>query len=156
MANLNQCDNRLLNELVKDCITYNLDTNEAVQYITARYGKPVAASSYKARKARVLSDESTNIWLNNFTRIGYVKNHQQDIETISKIRDDSMHQLQIEIDRQPNRDEYKILKLKQDIRDNTQLLSELNLGTPIISAIKAKLEQRKQNDNNTQTVQVSQ
>ena len=59
-----------------------------------------------------------------------------------------MHQLQIEIDKQ-SRDEYKILKLKQDIRDNTQLLSELNLGTPIISAIKSKLE-------NAKTLQVSQ
>jgi hypothetical protein len=96
MANLNQRDNRLLNELVKDCITYKLDTNEAVQYIQARYGKPVAASSYKARKVRVLSDESTNIWLNNFTRIGFVQSHEQDISTISKLRDDSMHQLQIE------------------------------------------------------------
>jgi hypothetical protein len=150
MANLNQRDNRLLNELVKDCITYKLDTNEAVQYITARYGKPVAASSYKARKAHVLSDESTNIWLNHFTRIGFLKNHQTDIETINKIRDDSMHQLQTEIDKE-SRDEYKILKLKADIRDNTQLLSELNLGTPIISAIKAKLEQQ-----NAKTLQVSQ
>jgi hypothetical protein len=154
MANLNQRDNRLLNELVKDCITYKLDTNEAVEYIQARYGKSVAASSYKARKARVLSDQSTNIWLNNFTRIGFVQSHQQDISTISKLRDDSMHQLQIEIDK-PDRDEYKILKLKQDIRDNTQLLSELNLGTPIISALKAKLEQR-QNDNPTKAIQISQ
>ena len=148
MGNLNQRDNRLLNELVKDCITYKLDTNEAVQYIQTRYGKPVAASSYKARKARVLSDDSTNLWLSNFTRIGFVQSHQTDIETISKIRDDSMHQLQIEIDK-PDRDEYKILKLKQDIRDNTQLLSELNIGTPIISAIKSKLE-------NAKTLQVSQ
>ena len=153
MANLNQRDNRLLNELVKDCITYKLDTNEAVQYIEARYGKPVAASSYKARKARVLSDDSTNIWLNHFTRIGFLKNHQSDIETINKIRDDSMHQLQIEVSKQ-DRDEYKILKLKADVRDNTQLLSELNLGTPIISAIKAKLESK--NDSNTKTLQVSQ
>ena len=148
MGNLNQRDNRLLNELVKDCITYKLDTNEAVQYIQTRYGKPVAASSYKARKARVLSDDSTNLWLSNFTRIGFVQSHQTDIQTINKIRDDSMHQLQIEIDKQ-SRDEYKILKLKQDIRDNTQLLSELNLGTPIISAIKSKLE-------NAKTLQVSQ
>ena len=77
-----------------------------------------------------------------------MQSHQTDIETISKISDDSMHQLQIEIDK-PDRDEYKILKLKQDIRDNTQLLSELNLGTPIISAIKSKLE-------NAKTLQVSQ
>ena len=34
------------------------------------------------------------------------------------------------------------MKLKQDIRDNVKLLSELGLGTPIISAIKAKLERQ--------------
>ena len=31
------------------------------------------------------------------------------------------------------------MKLKQDIRDNVKLLSELGLGTPIISAIKVKV-----------------
>jgi len=90
----------------------------------------------------------------HFTRIGFVKNHQHDIEVIEKIRDDSMHQLQIEIAK-PNRDEYKILKLKDNIIETTKLLSELNLGTPIISAIKAKLEANKNNDNNTKTVQIS-
>ena len=50
-----------------------------------------------ARKARVLSDESTNIWLNNFPRISCVKNHQEEIETIKMLRDNSMRQLQIEV-----------------------------------------------------------
>lgn len=50
-----------------------------------------------------------------------------------------------------NRNEDQILKIKQDIRDNVKLLSELGLGTPIISAIKAKLE-----ENNVKAVQVSQ
>jgi hypothetical protein len=151
MSKITRNDSRFLNELIKDCITYKLSESEAVQYIETRYGKPIAIPTYKARKARVLSDESTNIWLHNFTRIGYVKNHQHDIEVIEKLRDDSMHQLQIEISRQ-SRDEYKILKLKNDIRENTQLLSELNLGTPIVSAIKAKLEQK--NDNNTKAIQI--
>ena len=48
---------------------------------------------------------------------------------------------------QADRDEDKLSKLKQDIRENTKLLSELNLGTPIISAIKARIEQtEKQKD----------
>ena len=155
MSNLTHNDNRLLNELVKDCITYRLKEPEAMRYIAIRYGKSIALPTFRRRKASVLSDESTNMWLNNFTRIGFVKNHQQDIEVIQKLRDDSIRQLFIEQIRKP-RDEYKILKLKQDIRDNTQLLSELNLGTPIISAIKAKLESQKQIDSNTKTLQVSQ
>jgi len=139
---------RFLNSLVQDCITFNLDTKESLAYIKARYGRRISRASYNRRKANISSDLTTDTWLNHFTRIGFVKNHQQDISTIGKLRDDSMHQLQIEIDK-PNRDEYKILKLKQDIRDNTHLLSELNLGTPIISAIKAKLEQKE----NVETLQ---
>ncbi|MEP6576408.1 MAG: hypothetical protein ABJB85_08280 [Nitrososphaerota archaeon] len=48
------------------------------------------------------------------------------------------------------RDEFKISRLKNDIRENAKLLSELGLGTPIISAIKAKLEE------NAKTIQISQ
>ena len=51
-----------------------------------------------------------------------------------------MHQLFIESSKH-DRNEVMILKLKQDIRENIKLLSELGLGTPIVSAIKSKLEQ---------------
>jgi hypothetical protein len=137
--------NNFLNSLVQDCIIFNLDTKESLLYIKARYGKPISRASFNRRKASILSDHSTDIWLHNFTRIGYVKNHQQDIQVIRKLRDDSLKQLQTEIDK-PSRDEYKILRIKQDIRDNTHLLSELNSGTPIISAIKAKVEGNNRNE----------
>ena len=143
-------DNKFINSLVQDCITFRLTETESLEYIKTRYGKSISSPSFNRRKANVSSDPSTQTWLNHFSRVGFLKNHQTDIETINKIRDDSMHQLQIEIDK-PDRDEYKILKLKSDIRDNTQLLSELNLGTPIISAIKAKLESK-----DAKTLQVSQ
>ena len=51
-----------------------------------------------------------------------------------------MHQLFIESTKH-DRNEVMILKLKLDIRENIKLLSELGLGTPIVSAIKSKLEQ---------------
>jgi hypothetical protein len=54
---------------------------------------------------------------------------------------------------QENRDEDKIMKLKQDVRDNVKLLSELGLGTPIISAIKSKLQQSERQED-VKTVQV--
>jgi len=52
-----------------------------------------------------------------------------------------MHQLQKEISK-PNRDERKILALKDSIMESTKLLVELDMGTPIISAIKTKLESK--------------
>ena len=141
-------DNKFLNSLVQDCITFRLTETESLEYIKTRYGKTISAPSFNTGKAKVSSDLSTETWQTHFIRIGFVKNHQQDISTISKIRDDSMHQLQIEITK-TNRDEYKILKLKDNIIETTKLLSELNLGTPIVSSLKPKLEQ------NAKTLQVS-
>jgi CHAT domain-containing protein len=144
---ITQTENKFLNELVLDCITYRLGEREALEYIRIRF-KEISESSYKQRKAHVLSDESTQIWLNHFTRIGFVQHHKEQIEVIQKIQDDSLRQVFIETNRN-NRNENVILRLKNDIRENAKLLSELGLGTPIISAIKAKLQ-----DKNAETIQV--
>ena len=113
--------------------------------------KQVSLSSYKHRKAKVLSEDANQMWLKHFTRIGFVQHHKEQLETIQKIQDDSLRQFLIEINHnQDNRDEDKIMKLKQDIRDNVKLLSELGLGTPIISAIKAKL----QSQEDAKTIQI--
>jgi hypothetical protein len=137
---IKKSENKLLNELVKDCITYRLTETEALDYIKARYDNKISLASYKRRKALFRSDLSTQVWLNDFTRIGYVINHRQHMAHINQIRDDSMHQFYIEINK-PNRDERKILALKDSIMESTKLLVELDLGTPIISAIKSRLEQ---------------
>ncbi len=143
-----QTETKFLNELVKDCITYRLSEEEALEYIRIRFHR-ISESSYKQRKGHVLADESSQVWLNHFTRIGFVQHHKEQMEHIQRLQDDSLKQFFIETIRH-ERDEHKILSLKQDIRDNVKLLSELGLGTPIISAIKAKLEE------NAKTIQVSQ
>jgi hypothetical protein len=144
---LTQTESKFLNELVLDCITYRLHEGEALEYIKIRF-KEISESSYKQRKATVLSDESTQVWLNHFTRIGFVQHHKEQIEVIQKIQADSLKQFYVETQKE-TRDEFKISRLKNDIRENAKLLSELGLGTPIISAIKAKLQ-----DKNAETIQV--
>ena len=79
-------ETKFLNELIKDCITYRLSEQEALQYIGIRFHK-ISESSYKQRKANVLSEESTQVWLNHFTRIGFVQHHKEQIEVIQKIQD---------------------------------------------------------------------
>jgi hypothetical protein len=135
-------DKKLLNELVKDCITYKLTESEALQYIELRYGKKISVRSYKRRKAFVKSDTSTQLWLNHFTRVGFVKSHQGHLNSINKIRDELMHQLEKEISNKNNRDEDKILKIIDRIMEATKLLVGLDMGSPIIAEIKAKLEQK--------------
>ena len=134
---------RFLNSLIQDSITYRLTINESLAYIKSRLGKEISEPCYKKRKAKVLSDESTNLWLNHFTRIGFVTSHKESIENIQRLLNDSLRQFLIQTSRRTEqRDEDIILKLKSDIRENTKLLSELSLGTPILASIKAKLEQK--------------
>ena len=136
---ITQTENKFLNSLVIDTITYRLGTQESLLYIQSRF-KRISERSYKQRKARALGEDSIQIWLNYFTRVGFVKHHKEQIESIQKLQDDSLGQFFIESNRN-SRNEDLIIKLKQDIRDNTKLLSELGLGTPIISAIKTKLQE---------------
>ena len=63
---LTQTENKFLNELVLDCIAYRLTEPEALRYIEARFHR-ISETSYKQRKASVLSDKSTQVWLNHFT-----------------------------------------------------------------------------------------
>ena len=137
---ITETENKFLNSLVVDSIIYRLSTEESLSYIQTRF-KKISEASYKKRKAAVLSDESTQVWLNYFTRIGFVQHHKEQMEHIQRVEEDSMRQFFVETIK-GNRNEDRILKLKQDIRDNVKLLSELGLGTPVISAIKAKLERQ--------------
>jgi mevalonate kinase len=138
VADITETESKFLNELVLDCITYRLSKDEALDYIETIFHR-ISESSYKQRKASVLSDESTQVWLNRFTRIGFVQHHKEQIEVIQKVQADSLRQLFTETTKE-NRNENMILRVKNDIRENAKLLSELGLGTPIISAIKSKMQ----------------
>jgi hypothetical protein len=145
---ITETENKFLNSLVVDSIIYRLSTEESLSYIQTRF-KKISEASYKKRKAAVLSDESTQVWLNHFIRIGFIQHHKEQMEHIHRVEEDSISQFFVETTK-GNRNEDRILKLKQDIRDNVKLLSELGLGTPIISAIKAKLERQE----DAKTIQV--
>jgi len=134
-------EGKLLNELIKDCITYHLTENEALEYIEKRFGKKISRASYHRRKAIIKSDNSTQLWISHFTRVGFVQSHISHLETINKIRNELLHQLSAEINK-PNRDEDKILKIIDRIMESTKLLVALDMGSPIIAEIKAKLEQK--------------
>ena len=141
VANISASDSRFLNELIGDCYTFDLDAKTALEYINIKFGKKISISTYQLRKAKVSSEGNVQRFLNNYTRIGYVQNHKEAIEHIKMINKDSTAQLYREINRKSNRNERLILQLKEDIRENTKLLSELSLGTPIIAGIKAKMQQ---------------
>jgi mevalonate kinase len=98
-----------------------------------------------------MSDESTELWLNHFTRVGFITHHKEQIETVRMLQRDSIEVLQIEKQRDP-RNQLLILKMREDIRENTRLLSELGVGTPIIAAIKAKMRRYNNNSNSNPVI----
>jgi hypothetical protein len=61
------------------------------------------------------------------------------MDTIQMIQDDSLRRFYLEATME-NRDENLILRLKNEIRETSKLLSEFSLGTPVVAGIKAKLE----------------
>jgi hypothetical protein len=136
---LQKTEDRFLNELVTDTITYNLREKEALEYIDRRFGRPIKPRSYQLRKANLLSDSTAKVWLNWFTRIGFVQNHKEQMEVIRKLLGDSLNDYDKERSKEnPNRE--FLLILAKDIRANVRMLSELGVGTPIIAAIKEKLD----------------
>ncbi len=147
---------KLLDKLVSDCITYRLTEKEALQYIEKEYGKSISSKTYFNIKARIESDES---WFNQFTRIGFVQLHRKLLDNLMKIYEDNLNKFYIvsrEIRNGNTRDEETIFKLNREIRENTKMLSDLSLGTPIIAAIKSKLQQHeiKYSDSNKEEEQV--
>src|SRR6266498_1937977 len=136
---LEKSEDRFLNELVTDCVTYNLREKEALEYIDKRFGRPIKPRSYQLRKANLMSENTTKIWLQWFTRIGFVQNHKEQMEIVRKILGHSLSEYDEERAKEkPNVD--ILMKLTKDVRANLRLLCELGLGTPIIAAIKERID----------------
>jgi hypothetical protein len=136
----NKAESKLVNELMADIVTYRLTEPEGMKYIKARF-RVIGITSYKKRHAFVNSDKNINLWLTHFTRIGFVQHHKKQIEDAIRIQDHSLRDFITEISRAAeDQDHDLIYKIKHDMRENIRLLTDLGLGTPIISALKAKLD----------------
>jgi hypothetical protein len=134
-----------LNKLTSDCITFRLKEKEALEYIEKEFGESISKRSYWHRRRRILNDNSQTSWMDWFTSVGFVQSHRRQTDDIEKINNDSMHRLyqlthQNILGKIERGDESLILKLKDDIRQNVRMLAELGDGTPVISAIKKRIE----------------
>ena len=132
---------KLLDKLITDCITYRLTEKEAHKYIEQEYGRPISSKTYFTIKSKLesQSEETSLLWLNEFTRIGFVQLHKKLMDNLERIYEDNLNRFFIESRKEP-RNEELILKLNANIRENTTLLSNLSMGSPIIAAVKAKLQ----------------
>jgi hypothetical protein len=146
LGKITKRDKESLKQLVLDCSIYKLDEKEALDYINSRIGKHISGRTYRRYKKNIDNGNVAEQWINDFTRIGFVLLHKEQMDIMEKIQNDSLKQLSIET-QEKVRDEDKILKLKRSIRESARLLIELNLDTPIITRIKASVDSTNQKYN---------
>jgi hypothetical protein len=145
----NKAESKLVNELMADIVTYGMSEKEGMKYIEIRF-REIGITSYKKRHAFVNSDKNVNLWMNHFTRIGFVIHHKKQIEDAMRIQNHSMRDFITEISRPAEESDHDLIyKIKHDIRENIRLLTDLGLGTPIISALKSKLDKVEEKHNAT-------
>lgn len=137
--NMTQKKKPQLYQLVWDCEQYGLSEDESLVYIKHRYDKKIGRRQFYRYKKEIDSGEYTLQWLSDFTRVGFVISHQDLINNTKKLLKSSNRRLLKEEQKQ-NPDEQLIIKLKEDIRQSLKLLEGFNLGTPVISAIRAQLQ----------------
>jgi hypothetical protein len=136
-------------EAVRDCVTYSLTEREALAYIKNRTGDELNRRNYYRIKSFVQSDPSTQLWLSQFTKLGFVTEHRKHIDEVNKARSE-MWRMILEEQSKPDEEQDKqlIAKLYSQIQENVKLASALNLGTPVVAQIKAMVDKASSNNNN--------
>src|SRR5919198_3157394 len=138
-------------EAVRECITYSLTEREALAYIKNRTGgeKEISTRHYYRIKSFVQSEPSTQLWLSQFTKLGFVTEHRKHIDEVNKARAEMWRMiLKEQIRPAEQQDKFLIAKLYSQIHENIKLASALNLGTPVVAQIKAMVDKASNNDNN--------
>lgn len=134
-----------------DCVTYSLNEEQGLKYIEKFYGR-IAHTTYSRWKMKIQSEDTTNLWLNQFTRIGFVEKHRMLIEDAEKVYKDSLNRYFVESIRNPP-DKRLVLRLEFNFRENGRYLAELMEGTPIIAAIKSQLSKGNEPNNGISEIQ---
>ena len=142
MGNFKANEKEILNALVSDCINYGFSEKDALSYIKARLGgREISAETYYRRKKIVDPGSYASEWISYFSRVGFVVKHKQIIDIIEMIQRDILRDYLFEQNRNTDdRNQPLIRQLRFDIRENSKLLQELTLGTPIIAQIKVRID----------------
>jgi hypothetical protein len=141
-----KAENELLKRLVSECLTYDLRENQAMQYIRLQYPREISHRTYYAYKKKLVSESVALQWLNQFSKIGFVQNHHRLMVDAKRIYQDSLRRYFNEMAKGDKSNRYLIMKMEESFRANGKWLLELSMGSPIISQIKAKIEQMNRMD----------
>ena len=141
-------DRKILEELVSDCVLYNLHENESLEYIRKRaVGIPISRSNFYSIKKRISGNESERIneRLTEHTKVGFALNHFKHIESIENVQKILFQTLADEHSKPAEKKNlFAIARLATNVLQNTQILRQLNLDTPYVSNLKAAIDEWKE------------
>lgn len=137
-----QKDNNALNQLIVDCILYNLNEKEALDYIESRFGKALSPRAYYLRKKMIDIHDESQKWIENFTKVGLLVTIHQLIDSAQKQYSDIMHQLYIEKNKEKH-DDYKMMKLRHDLREQGLYIMKLSDTVPVMLQVRKLLSNQK-------------
>ena len=130
-------DKQVINQLIIDCSIYNLNENESLEYIRQRLGKEISGRTYRRYSKNLDNDEMTQTWLNQHTKVGFLTKHKQIIDVIDTIQKDTLRDYLAENSKPyEEKNHFRIQTYRNSLRENSKILQELTLGSPIIAQIK--------------------
>ena len=67
----------MLIQCIIDCDLFGLSDREGMKYIEDKTGRFISLTSYHRYKKLALNDNTSNAWINNFARIGFVDHYHK-------------------------------------------------------------------------------
>jgi hypothetical protein len=135
-----------INRPVGDCLHYNLNEKESLEYIKKKVGRKISRVTLFKAKKRVLANSDANheeLFLNQFAKVGYVRIQREAIETMQKIVQHDLELFAMERSK-PKKEQLKrmpiTLKLKDSIAYHLDVLTQFSQGSPITARIKALVD----------------
>ncbi len=130
-----------LKSLITDCNIYGLTEKQSLEYIYIRFGQEISPSYFYFIKKSLQSDTEVQAWLNDFCRVGFVSEHRKRIEELQPAQQILFEMLFKELQKGDNTDQSLILSVMNEMSKIGKHLTNSQYGTPILSQIKAILEQ---------------
>jgi hypothetical protein len=149
MGRVSNRDVNMLDQLVRDCISYGLSENESLEYIEKRSGgMKISRSNLYNRKGRISKNEKAILdeRLVHHGRIGYALKHfkfMDDIECAQKI----LFQSILEESNQPREKKnlFLVSRIATNILENTKFLRILNIDVPFVERMKTEFDELRKN-----------
>ncbi len=125
--------------LIEDCITHRLTYEESKDYVEKRLGAELSRTNFFDWKRKINSDDTLDIYFNEHTRIGFVKNQRDRYDEAESVMATLMRQWG-EFRGKSDPDIGELCRLADTIISVNKRMEDISMSNPVISKIKTRIE----------------